>query len=384
MEKIEDILIVTHIHYRSVFPFDRLEGPYSSICQVLEKNYSSPLTLQLPLLDYKKEILIGKWKMEKKIKIFEFFGNILPLKYFIDILLITLFTIIHTTSLRRRKLIIAIDPLCCFPLAVFKKILGYKLIFYCVDFNKTRFKSKILQFFYNTALKISCFQSDQVWVVCESLNKYFKENFKINSFYIPNSSIFNKKIYINNYKKRIINRLAWSGSCLTKRQFDILFKVVKKIQIIKPDLELFFVPIHNHDEFKKNCVRYQLKKWHVLKLTSREQWQKFLATCNVGIAIYDDKFGSTKFIEPLKIWDYLLCGVPFIISKEPSVANEIKKSGCAYFLDTSNKIPKNNSIQEFLTSTSLRKLEKKCLLLAKKFAIDIKVKEALTFFSGSR
>ena len=142
-------------------------------------------------------------------------------------------------------------------------------------------------------------------------------------------------------------------------------------------MEFYFAPMQNHKKFRDCGKKFGLKKFKVLELHSRAEWQKFVATCDVGIAVYDPQFGSTEFIEPLKIWDFMMCGTPFIISCEPSISEPINKSGVAFFLKPNNKLPKNNSLNSFLKKENIKKLQPKCIQLAREFNIRRQIEKAL-------
>ena len=173
--------------------------------------------------------------------------------------------------------------------------------------------------------------------------------------------------------------MAWTGSLLTDRLFDIIFDVLKKIQNdVRPDMEFYFAPTRDHEKIEAYCQKYELKKYQVLDLHSRLEWQEFAATCDVGIALYDEQFGSTKFIEPVKIWDYLLCGLPFIVSSEPSISEPIKNSGVAYFLNPKNEIPNDSSLEKFLNPENIKEKQLACLEIAKEYDISKQIELRLS------
>jgi glycosyltransferase involved in cell wall biosynthesis len=148
------------------------------------------------------------------------------------------------------------------------------MIFYSVDFNRQRFKNKLLQWIYEKADKVSSINSDQIWVVCESLKKYKSNHyFRVNPTYIPNSSIFDFSIYKKNYQKKNGNRLVWTGSLLTEKQFDILFGLLKEISKLRPEMEFYFAPTGQKDKFRNSIKKYQLKNSLVVYLHSRREWQ---------------------------------------------------------------------------------------------------------------
>lgn len=379
MLNFDKALTVTHVIYRKIPPHDALGGPYSSVCHALELILQDVETCQIPLYGFDGPVVYGQWKKGRKFKIPSILGKVPPLKYIIDIFIVIFFVArFSLANNNKKRLVVGIDPLSCLPLVFFKKILNYRLVFYSVDFNKNRFNNKLLQKLYEKADEISARFSDQTWVVCQSLKDYKKNNYQTRSFYVPNSPVYNGALYEQAKNLKTGNKMLWMGSFLTKRQYDILFSTLKEVQDkARPDLEFYLAPLSHHQKFKKYCQKYQLKKYKVLDLRGRSECQKLAAKCDIGIALYDDKFGSTEFIEPLKIWDFMMCGLPFIISSEPSISTPIKKAGVAYFLNPGNKIPSNNSLKEFLKPKSVAGLQKKCVKLAKEFGIKRQIEKAL-------
>lgn len=378
MPKFSAALMVTHVIYRKNAPFDKLEGPYSSVEKSLSNITNDLEICHIPIDSYLKPLTIGNIKKPDNLFIPQFLSRIIPLKYTIDGLLIFFIAFKFILSNRKEKsLVIGIDPLSCLPLVILRKLFKFTLVFYSVDFNRNRFKNKLLQKIYEIADGWSTKYSDQTWVVCESLLKYKLEKFQIKSIYIPNSSPFDKKLFLGNRHLKNSKKIAWTGTLLTDGQFDILFRNLKEIQNIKQDAEFYLAPINNHEKFKEYFKKYEINNGTVLNLHSRLEWQEFAAKCDVGIAIYDENFGSTEFIEPLKIWDFLICGMPFIISREPSISTPIKNSGVVYQLDYKNIIPKDNTLKKFLEEDNLKKLQSKCIDLAKEFDIKNQIEKAI-------
>lgn len=385
MINFEKAFVVTHIINRKAPPFEPLEGPYSSVSESLVQLIGGVETLQLPLNGFNERVIFGDWKNRQSFKIPSFFGSLLPVKYLLDFCLVVFFlSKFNLANLKKRKLVVGIDPLSCLALVFFKKIFNYKLVFYSVDFNLQRFKNKSLQKLYEKADELSSRGSDQVWVVCESLQDYKKENYKIDSLYIPNSPIFSSDFYDQAKNLKTGKKMTWTGSFLTERQYDILFGLLAQIQEeARPDLEFYFAPMQHHEKFEQFARNYHLRIFKVLHLASRRQWQEFAAGCDVGIATYDEEFGSTQFIEPLKIWDFMLCGMPFIISREPSLSTPIKNSGVAYLLAPKNQIGDIASLRNFLKTENLRSLQPRCLGLAREFDIHRQIAQALEVISFS-
>jgi len=368
--KKSSFLVVSHVLYRKIGP---VEGPYSSVIKALKGKAKKIMEIKVPLFGYKNPINFGN----KEIGIPSFFGILTPIKYLTDFF-ITLFLIAKfNLDTKGDKVVIGIDPLSTIPAIALKPFFKYKLIFYSVDFNETRFNNPLMQGAYELFDKWASVYSNQTWVVCESLREYKKKNYKVEAIYIPNSAMFDPSLSKRVKKKRKGNKLAWTGTLITERSYGILFGVIKKICEIRPDLEVLLVPIRDHEKFQKIIDDNNYKNIKIVKLTSRRAWQEFVAKCDVGLAVYDDKFGSTKYIEPLKIWDFMLCGVPFIISSEPSISKPVIDSKVCYLLGPANSFPDKVGLKRFLEKKNLESLFPKCLKLSQNFSIDKRIQKSL-------
>ncbi len=375
MKTFDTALVVTHIAYRKDSTQTPIEGPYSFLAEALSNLVSKVDVFGLPLTGYDKEVVHGEWKSERNVKIPKLFGGWLPLKFATDTILNTLYICWWSAVNRnKKKLVIGIDPLSCLPLWIFKKLLGYTLVFHCVDFNKNRFGNPLLQKAYELSDKWASKYADDTWVICEALRDYKKKVYGTQSSYLPNSVKFDATLYNTGRKKRVGNKIVWTGSLMTSRQFDILFGVFSLIQTeVRPDIKFVIAPTREHSKFKKYLAKYKIKNSKVLSLNGRLAFQKIAATCDAGIALYDEQFGSTEFIEPMKIWDFLLCGLPFIVSSEPSISKPIKKSGVAYFMNPKNVVPDKKSLKHFLSKKNLADKAVECLKIAEKYDFEKQV-----------
>jgi len=374
-------IISTHVLFRDIYkPNEMVEGPYSSVIRSLEGKVKDIELIGIPLIGYKHPVFYGKENKPESVKVPQVLGEIAPIKYIVDIIATLILLVKANLKYKNEnKIIVGIDPLSTLPAIILKPLFKYKLIFYSVDFNETRFKNSFMQKTYELLDKWASIHADQIWVVCDSLKNYKKKHFKVDSLYIPNSPQFDPKLSKDGKSKRKGNKLAWTGTLITDRQYGILFEAIENILKIRPDLEVYLVPIRDHEKFQKTIDNRNLKNIKIVKLTSRRAWQEFVAKCDVGLAVYDDKFGSTKYIEPLKIWDFMLCGVPFIISCEPSISKPVIDAKVCYLLGPANTFPDRESLKKFLEKKNLDSLFNKCTTLAKDYAIDKRISEGLKY-----
>jgi len=360
------VLVITHIVYNKVDGKSALVGPYTAVCNAIVKNGFKAYTLQLPLEGFMQGYKSGLWQKEKIRKVPKVFGKLIYIKYLVDLFLVGLYCIRYIARFRRKSIIICIDPLSCLPAAVIRFVFPYKLVYYCVDFNHHRFSNSFLQKAYEFADKLCSRRADQSWVVSEKLRTYKKKKYKSTSYYVPNSPIFNPALYKAIKRDDLGIKLIWGGSCITDKQQKDLFDVVLQISRLNLDIHIFLAPTNNAEQFESMIKNLKIENTNVLNLTNVE-WRQFVATCDVGLAVYDTQFGSTDFIEPLKIWDFMGVGVPFIITKEVSLSPDIIEAQVAFRLGKDNAVDNKKLLSAFLDKKNLVSKKKECLQIAQQY-----------------
>ena len=158
-------------------------------------------------------------------------------------------------------------------------------------------------------------------------------------------------------------------------------KLSKQIQNLRPETEFWYIPSNKIDLFYKGAEKFELKNTRIFDVEGQEASRNLVSQCDSGLAIYDKNFGSTKYIEPIKIWEYMMCGLPFIISCEPSLCAKVKESGVAFLLDPDNTIIDTQRLSAFINNQNLNKLRDKCIELAKEFDASKTMGNALLFKS---
>ncbi len=372
--KLRNLLVVTHVLYKGKKP---VAGPYTSVIRALEKDRAIE-TIKIPLFEYNNPICYGKQKNEKLIAIPELLGKVLAIKYLVDFIFTTILIIKFLLKNHKEEtIVIGIDPLSTLPAVLVKKFTKFKLIFYSVDFNEQRFSNILFQKLYEKSDEICSKYSDQTWAVCEALIDYKKINYNITSKYIPNSFPFTDKYYERNKDKRTGNKIVWTGSILTDKQVTDIMKLSKQIQNLRPESEFRYIPSNKVDLFYKGAEKFELKNTRIFDVEGQEASREIVSQCDLGLAIYDRNFGSTKYIEPIKIWEYMMCGLPFVISCEPSLCSKVKESGVAFLLDPDNTIIDTQRLSAFINIQNLIKLRDGCVELAKEFDASKTMNNAL-------
>lgn len=366
MNNQKQVLILSHIVFRNEKP---CEGPYSTLRDSLKKEYDT-ICFLLPLNNYLDPIVIQHNDKSVYYKLPKFLGDVKPVKYIVDIFLsffYVAYTIITGLIKHKEAIIIGVDPLSALIPSIFHQLFGIKSVFYSIDFNKSRFTNPTLQTLYEKADEYACKNSSEVWNVCDALVEYRISTFGIKSLYMPNSFVYDATYLLKNSSVRTGNKVAWTGSTLTDAHMEYIVKVSKQLQDIRPDLEFWYVPVNRFEKLKDYIKTYGIKKYQIFDVPGQKESRELVSKCDLGIAIYDPNFGSTDFIEPLKIWEYMLCGVPFVISGEVSLNPEFTKRKVAFRLDKNNITKDPELLKEFIQKENLSKAKSICTFLAKKY-----------------
>lgn len=353
------------------------EGPYSSVIRSLPKNSASVEIIGLPLTGYNNPIIYGEYSNYKKLMLPKLLGKIPAAKYLLDIfisfvlLIKSLFDAPDVDTV-----VIAADPLAAIPALMLKPFSTYKLVFYSVDFSEHRFESNLLQKAYELADALASKFSDQVWAVCYSLIDYKKKHYNVDAIYIPNSFPYISKYY-DERGVRSKKKVVWTGSVSTPKQLQDVVKVSKSLQTHRPDLEFWFIPTYDSEELAKAIKKHKLINAQVFDVAGQEESRNLVKKCDLGLAIYDKDFGSTKYIEPIKIWEYMMCGLPFIISCEASLNPDLLQNGVALQLLANNQVPASKELKSFISVSNLRAKSSLAMAMAIKYDSSVLIKDAL-------
>lgn len=371
MKHKSNLLIVSHVAIKNGIP---TEGPYSTVLNSLKTDYKEVSQWLLPLFMTNDPIQKLEGKNETQVAYPLVAKKFPPFRYIYEIL----FLLKHGyNKLRTNKptIVIACDPLAALPFALLKAIIKFEFIFYSVDFNEARFKHKPLQKAYETADKISSKMADQVWCVCEALVQFKKEHYGVESFYIPNSFPFTKKHF--DLTQKSFDKVVWTGSILTNKQIDDILKLFKIMKEMRPELKLWLIPVNKVDVFEKRINKLNIKDTKIFEVVGQKASRQIVSQCDIGLAIYNNKFGSTKYIEPIKIWEYMLCGTPFIISSEVSLNPEFVEKKVGYLLGKDNSVKNKKTLENFTSKKTLKKTQSICIEVAKKYSSKTMMKAAI-------
>lgn len=307
---IKKIFIVSHS--------SEIEGPIDYYCKYLEKNNHIILKLEHPLDSYSgRNTVFRGQEIIVKIKRKNHLGI---LNLFIDFYLSIKFILKNNFDI-----FIGANNFDTFVGILARKIFRKKIekiIYFGSDFSEDRFNNALLDRIYYFIESICCKHSDLV----VSNTKRAEEKrltfglYREKSIVVPNGVLLEKE----DFNKKELN----------KRNFIFVGSVTKEhgmyglIGCIYPLIDKLVLIGYGDDwdrvvalcEQKNIQIEIHYKKDHIFCMDYMKNFN------GIGLAPYNLDSKWTYYCSPLKVVEYIACGLPVLMSSLPEIANHIKEN----------------------------------------------------------
>lgn len=318
----KQVILISHFNYSVAGP---IHGPFHSVASYLQRKKLPYRAVAYPLYAGTKsfyEVFNGR-----KVVAREFGSRIkfpLPIKSFIE----TLQTI---TVLARNKpdLVIAIDPLNAFAALTAKKLgTAGKVVFYTADYTPFRFSNKLLNWLYHAIDNFCIKNADSVWNVSTRIMERRREQGVPTgkNIYVPNTPSFKVGKRLTLSKVDRFNIMLVTGVTHTSA-FDMVINAVSKLVKTYPRIKLTIIGTGSYEEELKRKIAGSFLRHHVefLGQLDHETLLKTLPKGGLGLAIYTTDYSWINYGDSMKAREYLLSGLPTVITDVVSTADDIQK-----------------------------------------------------------
>ena len=332
------VLLISHFNYSQSGP---IHGPIHTIGSYLERKKTPYIYIGYPLYVGKKSLITkfdGKKETTKK------FGTSLKPPLPIQSLYQTVNSISHLRNYKQ-NLVIAADPLNALAAIIAKKMrYTEKVIYYTVDYTPKRFNNNFLNNTYHQIDKFCINNADIVWNVSNKIVERRREQGlkDLRNLYVPNAPSFRVGKPLSASKVNRFNIMMVTGithSPAFTMVIDAISELVEKYSKIK----LSLIGAGSYEDELKRKVKNSKLKGHVefLGQLDHEKLLNTLPKGGLGLAIYTTDYSWVNYGDSMKAREYLLSGLPTIITNVVSTGDDIKKYDAGFVVKPNKKAIQN-------------------------------------------
>ena len=237
----------------------------------------------------------------------------------------------------RRIVFVGVDPLNALAgcLAKSLRLVGM-VTTYTADYAHRRFENRFFNSCYHLVDRLTIAQADEVWGVSSRIVglRSIQRVPSHKNFRVPNSPLSKNMVRLA-FEEVEPHTLAIVSKISKATDFVVVIDALSILREKVSDIKLNFIGSGGSKDF---LVRYAhdhglQKSINFLGFLSHADVYKVLSRSAVGIAPYTNKAPWVHYCDPMKIHDYLACGLPVVTTDVPALAHEVVSSGAGEFFD---------------------------------------------------
>ena len=223
---------------------------------------------------------------------------------------------------------IGCDCLNAFTGLTLKKLgIAKKVIFYENEYTVKRFRKEILNKIFQFLNEFTARNVDIVWDGPPNLYEVRKnQGVNLEKVILVPHGVDLEKVRI--LKKNNQKTLVYIGHVTESKGLQLVVNALKRVSKKVQGIKVVIIGSGPYeDELKKLIKKSRLEKLFTFWGFTDHSWTlSYLPSCGIGLAPYTplDR-QALMYAEPLKVKDYLSCGLPVIITNFGSCAKEIEK-----------------------------------------------------------
>lgn len=286
-------------------------------------------------------------------------------EFLLNLLIIAAITCIH----QRRIICIAIDPLNAISAILAQKLLICKhVVYYSVDYSKTRFTQPTLNTIYQWIDRTSALKADQVWNVSKRITQLRTTQGvdKKKNKYVPNAIAMQRTV--PDKRKRLRNPIKVITLGILNDQLDYS-NFLHAMQTLKSEgvfVELTLVGNGPAERAIKELVQqYELESQvRFIGHVEHSEAIRMISNHDIGTALYNGSWSFNYYGDSLKCREFFSCGLPVITTNTHSTVEDIVEHRAGIVCEQNEK-----SYATALTNiaTNYNTYSKNALLLGKRY-----------------
>lgn len=235
----------------------------------------------------------------------------------------------------KADLFIGVDNLNASVGILLKKLrLVRKVVYYTIDYFPTRFENRLLNSIYHWIDKFCVTNADETWNVSgQMVLAREKKGIISNRQHTVPIGIWYENAPRKDFSEIDKKKLIFVGHLLDHMGVDLVIRAMPQIISKIPDIKFEIIGGGEEEEKLKKLsrelgVNKSVKFWGWVK--DRKKLEEIMSDGAVGLATFNTDIldEKVKNADPGKIKDYMLLGMPVIVTNALSTSGEIEKEKC--------------------------------------------------------
>lgn len=203
-----------------------------------------------------------------------------------------------------------------------------RVVFYEHDYTPKRFDNNLMNRFFHFINSFAVRHADAVWDNPPNLSEIRKRQRANPSrvIRVPHGVDLDK-VNIPPQEKIERRTLVYAGYVDQAKGLQLVVKAVQKVVKRISDIRVSIVGSGHFEPELKRLVREANLEgvFEFFGFTDHDWTLSYLPQCGIALAPYVDEIkGTFRFCDPLKVKDYLACGLPVIVTRVPAIAKEVE------------------------------------------------------------
>lgn len=185
-----------------------------------------------------------------------------------------------------------------------------------------------------------------------------------------------------------VRNIAFLGNLNPHQGIELILKILPDIIEIIPDVSVRIIGSGPEENNLKSIVKAKGLEKNVIffgYVGDRNKIYRLLSDCAIGLAMYKplSQFGLNQYISPAKIREYMVVGLPIIITEEPYFAGVIKKNTAGFVIAYDSKQLFKVLIDFLQNEKRINQYRQNILRLAEKYKYDALMDKAMKYTLNS-
>lgn len=285
-----------------------------------------------------------------------------------------------------QNLFVGLDPLNALSGIALKQA-GFvdKVVYYSIDYFPRRFKNPLMNKIYHLGDRLAVRFSDETWNVGARMAQARKEYGNMRSNDYARQYVLPIGVWLSNVKRESnfdSHKLVFAGHLLDHMGVDLAIKALPLIIKHAPNASLQIIGRGPVEEELRRFSRdlgiernVTFSGW----IEKRQEFIKELSGSAIGVATFNTKILDDKVrnADPGKIKDYMVAGLPVIVTRAIFNYDKIQRTLCGVVIDYNTHEFASAVLKLMNNPPLLRKYKKNALLYVSQFDWELLFTKAL-------